>query len=223
MKTIVVLHGWGQSRAAWDNFARAFPDGEVVTIDLPGFGSEPVPGAAWGVPEYAAWARERIEREGLRDVVLLGHSFGGRVSSYIAADRPAWLAALVLYGAPCLYRPAFSVRARNALARWSRPVRSLLSPRLKTQDLRDAEANGLGPIFRSVVGFDQTERLPRINVPTLLVWGRDDHEVPLRIAEEMRGLIPGSKLTVVDHAGHNAHLDAPHYFYGIVRTFVEAL
>lgn len=221
MKKIVVLHGWGQSRATWENFAASFPEGTVETIDLPGFGSEPKPSSTWGVPEYAAWVREKIEANGWGDVVLLGHSFGGRIAAYIAADRPAWLAGLVLYGTPCIYRPSASVRVRKATAKLLRPFRSLFSDRFKPKDLRDAEAGGLGQIFRGVVGFDQTDRLGRIGVPTLLCWGREDAEVPLAIAEEMRRLIPGSELVVIDRAGHNAHLENPSYFYGIIRTFVE--
>jgi len=221
MKKIVVLHGWGQGKESWFSFANAFPDEEVERFDLPGFGSEAKPPFPWGVPEYAAWVRERIERGGWTDVVLLGHSFGGRIAAYIAAERPAWLAGLVLYGAPCVYQPSLSVQSRTIVAKLLRPFRVLLSDRFKPKGLRDAEAGGLGEIFRRVVGFDQTDRLGRIAVPTLLVWGRDDAEVPLAIAREMLELIPGSRLTVVDHAGHNAHIDAPHYFYGIVRAFVS--
>lgn len=221
MKKIVVLHGWGQSRATWDNFAGSFPKGVVETIDLPGFGSEPNPSETWGVPEYAAWTRKKIEAGGWDDVILLGHSFGGRIAAHIAADRPAWLAGLVLYGAPCIYRPGFSVRARKMVAGLLRPFRSHFSDRFKPRSLRDAEASGLGEIFRGVVGFDQTERLGRIGVPTLLCWGSEDAEVPLAIAEETRRLIPNSRLVVIDRAGHNVHLENPSYFYGIIRTFVE--
>ena len=221
MKKIVVLHGWGQNSASWHPFMNTFSEGEVECFDLPGFGSEPRPTDAWGVPEYAAWVRARIESSGWTDVVLLGHSFGGRIAAYLAADRPAWLSRLVLYGAPCVYRPLHSVRLRNALARFLRPIRRVVSSGLRTPDLRDAEAAGLGDVFRRVVGFDQTERLARIAVPTLLVWGSDDAEVSLAVAEETCARIPGSELKVIERAGHNAHLDAPYYFYGIVRTFAQ--
>ena len=84
---IVILHGWGHSREQWQVIADMLAEShEVMVYDLPGFGSERAPDPSWGIPEYAAWVEERIHPPG--DCVILGHSFGGRIGAYIAAQQP---------------------------------------------------------------------------------------------------------------------------------------
>jgi pimeloyl-ACP methyl ester carboxylesterase len=225
---LVVLHGWGQDKKFWSDFARHFSDGEVVLIDLPGFGAEPLVSDSWGVPEYAAWAKEKIAALGDREneVVLLGHSFGGRVAGFIASENPDWLKALVLYAAPCLYRPKASSRAKVAVAKMFKRLgaKKIVGDRyVANEDLRWADATGLGKIFRKIVVFDETEILPKIAVPTLLVWGGKDNYPPLAIGKEMQSLISGSTLRIMEHEGHNAHLENPTLFYGIIKQFIQGL
>ncbi|MGC9599507.1 MAG: alpha/beta hydrolase [Minisyncoccia bacterium] len=220
---IVILHGWGQDKRFWDTFAAPFRKGDVVVFDLPGFGSEPHTVPDWGVPEYAEWVTSKIESippEG-NDIVLLGHSFGGRIASYIASKDPRWLKGLILYAAPSIRRPKFSTRLKIAGAH----VLKTLGVRGRggNPELREAEQKGMGELFRKAVSFDQTALLKKITVPTLLIWGDRDDVVPLSIAREMQRLIPNSKLTTIERAGHNAHLKNPHLFYGIVKRFIEGL
>lgn len=226
MFTLVFLHGWGHSRAQWERIALLFtPAYKTVIYDLPGFGNEPAPKETWNVPEYAAWVKNRIEKEGLTDVILVGHSFGGRISSLIASERPEWLKGLVLYGAPCLYRPSLKVRALNVFGRLAGklPIPETLRKKYRGDEENDAMQKGMRTIFRTVVTFDQTELVKSIAVPTLLVWGELDQEAPLRIARELKTLIPHATLTVIPQGGHSVHLEQPMLFYGILNRFFESL
>ncbi len=220
---IVVLHGWGQDRRVWEAFAAIFRKGDVVVFDLPGFGSEPSTVPNWGIPEYAGWVKSRVHEllPGENDIVLLGHSFGGRIASYIASQNPPWLRGLILYSAPSLRRPKLSIRLKIAGARVLKKLG--VRGRGGNLELREADQKGMGELFRKAVSFDQGRLLPKIKVPTLLVWGEKDAVVPVSIAREMQRLIPGSKLETIERAGHNAHLKNPHLFYGIVKRFVEGL
>jgi len=230
-RKLVVLHGWGHDKTLWEDFARRFPAGEVLLLDLPGFGAEPLVSDTWGVPEYATWAKEKIEaaiaatEDGQRNIILLGHSFGGRVAGLIASENPAWLRALVLYAAPCLYRPRVSWRAKVAVAKVLRRLgaKRIIGDRYVNEDLRWADAAGLGKIFRKIVVFDETDALRNVAVPTLLVWGGKDVYPPLAIAQEMQTLISGSTLRIMEQSGHNAHLENPTLFYGIVKQFLQGL
>jgi pimeloyl-ACP methyl ester carboxylesterase len=222
---IVVLHGWGHDTTFWQDFAHRFSDGEVLLIDLPGFGAEPIVSDAWGVPEYAAWAKEKLASLGENNIILLGHSFGGRVAGLIASERPAWLGALILYAAPCLYRPRASSRAKVAVAKVLKRLgaKKIVGDRYVNEDLKWADEAGLGTIFRKIVVFDETEALPKIAVPTLLVWGEKDTYPPLSMAYEMHTLIFSSTLCIMEHEGHNAHLENPILFYGIINQFLQSL
>jgi len=93
----------------------------------------------------------------------------------------------------------------------------------KNSDLSKADSTGLGKIFRKTVGFDQTELLPKINANTLLLWGRNDTEAPLRLAKEMHKLIPRNTLEIIDNSGHHVHIDNQYIFYGKVKAFLVTL
>lgn len=224
---LVILHGWGQDKTFWDG---VFPNGEssfsVHLLDLPGFGTEPLISSAWGIPEYATWVAEWIEARHLTNVVLLGHSFGGRIAGQLASQQPSWLKALVLYGAPNIYRPSAEVVLKKRLAGMMGPLKNLIPSQLKkrwqAKDYLDVGSE-LRPVYQRIVQNDQISTLGRIKVPTLLLWGEIDGEVPLRIAKELERLIQGSQLIVLPHAGHSAHLESPYLFYGTIKKFIESL
>jgi pimeloyl-ACP methyl ester carboxylesterase len=210
--TLVVLHGWKHDKSKWDDFIKRFAPGEVIIFDLPGFGEEKLINDRWGIPQYSAWVRERVETYNVHNVILLGHSFGGRIAGYVASEHPEWLKGLILYGSPSLYRPSPSVRLKIAIAK----LLKKMGGAKKNKDL-------MYPIFKRAVTFDQTTTLPKIAVPTLLLWGENDSEVPTSIAKETHALIPDSQLIIMQDAGHNAHLDNPNLFYGIVKKFINGI
>lgn len=219
MQPLVILPGWGHGRESWEPLVERFAPREVRILELPGFGGEPLVSSDWGVPEYAAWVRSKIESERLSEVILLGHSFGGRIAAHIASERPAWLSELVLYAAPCLYRPSIIVRLKKSIV----PI--ALSVGLKgmyhgNPELTFADKRGLGQIYRRVVGFDQADALRGISVPTLIVWGEKDGVVPIAIAQEMNSLIPNSQLQVLSGLVHNAHIENSILFAGVVSRFL---
>lgn len=222
MRPLIILPGWGHGKESWEPLVSRFAPREVRIIELPGFGAEPSPTAPWGVPEYAAWVSERLRTYTESGFDLLGHSMGGRIAALLAAERTPGLHTLILYGAPLLYRPRIRIKARSLAARTLKP---LLSPffsagALAGGELKDAEGRGMSAIFRKLVTFDQSETLPHIEAPTLLLWGERDEAVRLAIAREARGLIKGSELLVLLGLGHNAHIENPILFAGTVSRFL---
>jgi len=216
---IVILHGWGHNGELWQNLADKFGK-DAMAIDMPGFGNEPLIKDDWGVPDYAEWVEQKIKR--YKDVVLIGHSFGGRVVAEIASKKPKNIKAIILSGAPCLYRP--SVSTKNKII-FYKLIKIFLPKDLRkifySGDLKSA--GKLEKIFRKVVVYDQTRQLKKINLPTLLIWGEDDTQVPLHIAKEMNKLIKKSELKVIENTGHNSYLENPNLFYGYVKNFISNL
>ena len=78
--SVVLLHGWGASIAAFnpiiDNLSKKF---KVYAIDFPGFGLSDKPNKSYHVEDYSKIVLEFINKMNLKDVILIGHSFGGRV------------------------------------------------------------------------------------------------------------------------------------------------
>lgn len=67
---------------------------------------------------------------------------------------------------------------------------------------------------------DDIRELGKLEIPTLIVWGRQDASLPLRNAEEMHRLMPGSRLEILDKAGHLANFDRPDAFNELVSEFL---
>ncbi|WP_110677217.1 alpha/beta hydrolase [Salinicola sp. RZ23] len=94
--TLVLMHFFGSSHREWREVIRHLdPAARVAALDMPGFGD------ARDRPGYDVAAMTRhviaeVEAAGLDEVVLVGHSFSGRIAMTVAAERPAWLRALVL-------------------------------------------------------------------------------------------------------------------------------
>jgi pimeloyl-ACP methyl ester carboxylesterase len=77
--------------------------------------------------------------------------------------------------------------------------------------------------FRLVLGLmaeaDQRDVLPRITVPTLLIWGEQDVRSPLNVAQQLERAIPNAQLVVIPGAGHVSNLERPEEFNAAVRDF----
>ena len=219
MAKLLILPGWQQNKKLWAPMTDKLSQWDAEAIDLPGFGEEPLVRDDWGIPEYADWVTDQINKQ---ETVLLGHSFGGRIAGFIATERPSWLKALILSGAPCLYRPSNETRVKRKFAQAARRL-GIRGRSLRSTDYQEAVRKGMGNIFQKVVGFDMSETLRKINVPTLLIWGSQDSEVPLYIANEMNKLIPNSRLELIENSGHNSFIDNPNLYYGITKHFVENL
>ncbi len=228
-EAVIVLHGWGgriESMTPVISCLQAHFD--VVAFDLPGFGEAPVPADTWGTPEYAGFVRDLLGHLSIDRAMFVGHSYGAKTSLYLAAVEPKVVSRLVACGSSGLRRPP-SMRARvtRAASRGARVVgrvggpgralRDAVYERIASSDYRDA--GPMRPILVRVVNEDLSELLPRIEVPTLLVWGSADDAVPLSLARTMERLIPDAGLVVFEGAGHFAYLDEPDRFCRITRHF----
>ena len=212
--SVLALHGWGRTHRDFD----ATLDGlDAVAVDLPGFGATPAPPEPWGAAGYAN-AVVPVLDELATPAVVLGHSFGGRVALHLAASRPERVAALVLTGVPLVRPPgaaarrtAFSFRMARALHRrglvGERRMEALRQ-RYGSADYRRAEG-----VMRAVhvraVNETYEDQLAAISCDTELVWGEDDADVPVAVAEAALALLGAGRLTTVPGAGHLTPLTAP--------------
>jgi pimeloyl-ACP methyl ester carboxylesterase len=229
---VVVLHGWGgriESMApALECLSHAF---HVVALDLPGFGESEAPRGSWGTPDYAAYVHDVLAEMGISKAFFVGHSFGAKVSLYLAATHPELVEKLVAVGSPGLRTPpsltarikriaSRGARAAGYLGPLGRALRSSVYDRIASQDYR--EAGPMRPILVKVVNEDLSGLLRRVAAPTLLVWGARDDAVPIAHARRMERLIPDAGLVLFEDAGHFAYLDEPQRFCHIVRHFLGA-
>ncbi len=82
---------------------------------------------------------------------------------------------------------------------------------------------GSGRMARSVAEADLRDVLPRIDVPTLLLYGDSDVRAPLNVAEDLHAAIPTSQLVVMPGVGHVSSVEAAERFNAEVRSFLRSV
>jgi pimeloyl-ACP methyl ester carboxylesterase len=202
--SVVALHGWGRDRRDWDPVLRGTA---AYALDLPGFGLSPAPPAGWGAQEYSRFLAPLFDE--LDPVVLVGHSFGGRIALHLAADRPDRFRGVVLTGTPVFrVAPAGRPKAAFRLARSLHRLHLLGDERMEayrrkygSADYRQARGV-MREVLVRVVNEEYGDALKRLQVPLALVWGEQDTAVPLAVVDRIRAVVPDAQLDVVAGSGH---------------------
>jgi pimeloyl-ACP methyl ester carboxylesterase len=89
--------------------------------------------------------------------------------------------------------------------------------------LLDVRPDGMRPMAKAFAEADLRDVLPRIQVPTLLLYGDADQRSPLEgVAHDLHAKIPGSRLVVLPGVGHQCDMEAPDRFNAEVRTFLQS-
>ena len=189
----------------------------ALALDLPGFGASPPPPAAWGAEAYAELVGRVLDEMG-SPVVVLGHSFGGRVALHLAVQRPDVGAARWCSPA-CRCCTRGTAPTRVALA--YRVTRRLHAVRLVSDDAMEAARQRFGSadyraaqgIMRQVLvrAVNETDeaQLDAVRCPVHLVWGADDTAAPLEVAERAVTRLAQGDLAVHPGVGHLTPLLIP--------------
>lgn len=235
---ILILHGWNLSAAKFVNLQQELQKKgyEVYSVDLPGFGTTDKPNRSLFLSDYIEYVKDFLIKKRINKIILIGHSFGGRISIKLAAQNPKLLKALILSGAPGLNPvPAVKIRFFLILAKlgkriFSLPVlssakeifRKFLYKLAKAGDYYSTNDNMLGT-FQNTVKESLIPYLSQINTPTLLLWGEEDRMVPVEIAEKMNKIIKNSKFVVINKARHGVPWTHPKEFTDEVEKFLNKL
>jgi pimeloyl-ACP methyl ester carboxylesterase len=216
---VVWLHGWARRGQDFALAATQLAAAGVasVALDLPGFGSSPAPSSPGGARHYAALLVPTLRGLGDEPIVLVGHSFGGRVATVIAATNPELVRALVLTGVPLIRRSAAAKPpAAYRLVRWlhSRGLvgdRRLESARQRYGSTDYRRATGvIRDVLVATVNESYEDELRRLSMPVAMVWGSQDREVPSDVARDAAAMVASPHtLRFVEGVGHLLPTEAP--------------
>ena len=219
---VVALHGWGRTGA---DFTGVLAGIDAVAIHLPGFGPAGAPDEVWGTADYARLVAEAIEPLG--PVVIVGHSFGGRIAVRLAASRPELVSGLVVTGAPLVRlapvsKPSLTYRIAKALNRIGVIPDSVMEARRKKSGSVDYNAAQgiMRDIMVKTVNENYDDDLARVNAPTWMVWGENDTAAPTAAGKVASERIRGARWTVVPG---EAHLLTPALSAAVRAAVEEAL
>ena len=237
---LILLHGFLCDSRCWRRQLRDLSDlFTVVAWDAPGAGASPDPPDPFTFGDWARCLDVFLDAIGVARAHMLGLSWGGVLAQEFWRLHPYRVSRLILVDTYAGWKGSFSESVcQQRLARCERdswlPPGEFVSrwvPEMFTEgasaDLRTELASvfsdfhpvGFRLMAKSLADADTMTLLPRIDVPTLLLWGDDDQRSPVSVAERLRDAIPGAELSVVPNAGHISNMEQPDLFNREVRRF----
>lgn len=233
--TALCLHG-GAGVYAWTPFFQAIAERTRLLVpEHPGFGQSDNPSWLTSVQDLAMFYLDLLKSLNLGPVHLIGNSFGGWIASEIAVMQPESIRSLTLIG-PAGLKPdsdwpenqlqwTYEEATRNlfhdqsiAEATLARPI-SLESMSTQIKNLITVARLGNTPCLHrpALVNW-----LHRLDMPTQIIWGREDKLMPASTALQWKRKIPHSTVTIVDGVGHLPHAEKPIQTAGMVTQFIQA-
>ena len=196
--------------------------------------------AGFGRADYTRCLAALIDELELGPAHVAGISWGSTVVQELYRHHPEPTATLILVETYAGWTGSLSeeeIQARVADVRriLAEPARGLATlpglfagdPPVELISLLEKMAGGVRresvqTVLRVMAAADQRDLLPRIAVPTLLIWGELDARSPLSVARQFEQAIDGAKLVVLPGAGHMSNLEQPEEFNAAVREFCRA-
>jgi pimeloyl-ACP methyl ester carboxylesterase len=224
---VLALHGWGRRGS---DFAPSMAGFDALAVDLPGFGATPAPNEVLGAEGYAALVAPVLETFDTPPVVV-GHSFGGRIAVCLAAAHPNRVGSLVITGAPLVrLGPGQSPSAAYRMLRFLNKIGLIGDVRMEeirrsrgSADYR-AATGVMRDILVKVINESYEPQLKELQNRVVLLWGEDDHEVPVTVAERALRIIRQAggtaEFEVLPGVGHLLPTQAPE---AISRVLAEEL
>ncbi|MCW5772457.1 MAG: alpha/beta fold hydrolase [Rhodospirillaceae bacterium] len=237
-RPIVFLHDDDGVDAALPMLRRLAAFGRVYAPSHPGFGRSGLPPHFRTVDDLAYFHLDLLDRLDLRDVLLVGASFGGWIAAEIAVRNLARISALALC-APVGIRVAADETAADILdvftqpeaeierALYTDPVRwRLTAEAVSDEDLHIVARNresfclfGWSPLLHNPA---LRHWLHRIDVPTLVLWGARDGIAAPDYGRAFAGAIPGAKFSVLAGAAHRLCRERPDDVAAEIARFAAA-
>jgi pimeloyl-ACP methyl ester carboxylesterase len=241
---LVLLHGIlcdsrtfrGQLDALSDEFT-------VVAWDAPGAGGSSDPPETFAIADWADALAGLIEALDLGPAHVGGLSWGGILAQELYRSHPERVRSLILADTYAGWRGSLpdelceqrladclresEMEASEFVPKWLPGLFSENAPPEVVDGLAaimsDFHPAGYRQMAIGCADADTRDLLPRIDVPTLLLWGELDWRSPLSVAEQLRDAIPGARLVVLARAGHESNLEQPERFNAAVRGFCRSV
>lgn len=238
---VVLLSSGAHDRHDWDGLRALLPPSfRSIAPDWPGHGESPLGSGTASAMRFADVTEELVERLAPEGAILVGNSVGGFAAARLAIRRPELVRGLVLVDSGGFLGRPLQVRAFCALMAKPRFLRAIypwfanryMRPRSdedrRVRDLGIAttrEDPGLRAVSELWGSFASPEHDLRaeaasISVPTLILWGKRDPVIPLKVGRRLAATIPGVELTVFD-TGHAPAVSDPQAFAARFVPFAE--
>jgi pimeloyl-ACP methyl ester carboxylesterase len=237
---VVLLHGLGADVRTWRQaIPRLATHAHVFALDQLGFGRSEKPQIAYRVQTLVDSLQSFLDAVHVSKATVVGNSLGGWVAAAFATAHPERLVRLVLvdaagYGEPGQiiqdylgqFDPAMVARAEQFLGSMTVEDRRTLEAAVASYFARTSsrpDGYAMASLIESIVRGEDAlgSSVQKIRAPTLVVWGRNDRVVPLRVGDALASDIPDARKVVLDGCGHRPQAECPAAFNEAVEQFLK--
>jgi 2-hydroxy-6-oxonona-2,4-dienedioate hydrolase len=236
---LVLVHGYLGGSSQWIEQVAVFSQYfHVVTVDLPGFGLNHSMESPETIRGYAEFVLNQLDRKGVEQFHLLGHSMGGMIVQEMAAMVPSRINYLILYGTgPVGMLPnrfetieeskrrvvadGPQLTGRRIAATWfvQREQAAQYHVCAELADKASLQASLAG--LSAMEAWSGVPYLTQIKSPTLVLWGDGDRTYQWSQPEQLWNNIPAAQLGVIPGCAHAVHLEKPHVFNAVLMDFFQ--
>lgn len=242
-RPVVLIHGYPFNRSLWNEQVAALSNSyRIITPDLRGFGesdSSPGPATMNRMAQDVAQLLDHLE---ITRAVIGGLSMGGYVALAFYKQFPSRVRALILADTRAQAdteegKQTRAQQAEKALSEGMAGIADAMLPKLLTPEtvskrpeivkrvrdmmLKTKPEGTASALLGMAEREDQTELLPRITSTTLIMVGADDAITPVADSEMMHNAIAGSRLVVLENAGHVSNLERTGEFNEALLNFLR--
>lgn len=239
---VLLLHGLTDSWRSFERTLAHFPRSlRVLALTQRGHGDASRPATGYRTRDFAADVAAFMDRLGLEQAIVVGHSMGSTNALRFAIDHPERTLGLVLAGAFAGYasNPAVVDFWETSVSKLTDPIEPGLAREFQQSTLAQPVP---APFFETVVREslkvparvwraalqgcledDFADEIGKIEAPTLILWGARDAFCPRADQEALLAALPDARLVEYEDAGHALHWEEPARFAGDVVNFADSL
>ena len=229
---IIVLHGLMGGLSNFDAVIDFFSTKgyQVIIPELPIYTMTLL---KTNVKSFAKYLHDFIDFKGFDEVILLGNSLGGHIGLYHTKLYPKKVKALIITGSSGLYESAmgggYTKRGDYEVIK-KKAQEVFYDPAVATKEIVDEVYETVNDrnkliktlaIAKSAIRHNMAKDLPKMNLPTCIIWGKNDTVTPPEVAVEFNELLPDSELFWIDKCGHAAMMEHPVEFNKLLDSWLQ--
>ncbi len=228
-KALVFIHGSGGSSYTWKNQLNLDIEYDLIALDLPSHDKSDN-FSELSLNLYVDVVHQLINTLKYETVILCGHSLGGAIVQQYYFTYPKEISGLILCntGGRLRVAPFILNSLKDNYQEYldSLPAGEFYSAtpketiKLYIQETSKISAEVTYKDFKICDGFDVLNKLSTIEVPCLIIVGKQDQLTPVKYSEFFRNKIKNSELHIINKAGHMVMLEKPNEVNQAIENFI---
>ena len=231
---VILLHGWLCSLDTMKPIANVLQNFKVYNVDLPGFGKSDMPQKPFNTNDFGDFLDGFIKELEIENPIMIGHSNGGRTIINYAGRNLGKIKKIILIDSAGIkpkrklsyYIKVYTFKTLKKFlgifpdVEMFNNIRERVLGKFGSSDYKNS-SEVLRRTMSIIINEDQTEILKNIKAPTLLLWGENDEDTPIRDGNIMEENIKDSSLIEIKGAGHFSYLDSYNQCMEIIKNFLK--